>query len=139
MRKIYFGFDNYLLVHSVLDQQWKQWIKLIKRTTSRNTNWKPGQSDMVCSKHFVDGIPTNENPFPTMNMGYEKTPICSRHKLMQMNITADFIYSENELLDEMECVGNQLPMTTVTLYQEILVMLNCFIGTYKRRNEQRKQ
>ena len=61
-------------------------------------------------KHFVDGIPTNENPFPTLNMGYEKPPVCSRRELIRMDITADPIDSDNELLDEMECVGNQIPI-----------------------------
>ena len=65
---------------------------------------------MVCSKHFVDGIPTNENPFPTLNMDYEKPSVCSRRKLIKMDITADPIDSENELLDEVEYVGNQIPI-----------------------------
>ena len=82
----------------------------MKRTISRNTSWKPGQSNMVCSKFFVDEIPTNENPFPTLNMGYEKPPVCSRYELIKMDIIEDSIDSENELLDEMKCVGNQIPI-----------------------------
>ena len=78
----------------------------MKRTTCRNTSWKPGQSDMVCSKHFVDEIPTNENPFPTLNVGYEKPPVFNRRELIRMDITADPIDSENERLDEVESVGN---------------------------------
>ncbi len=45
----------------------KEWIRLINRTTKRNTAWNPGQSDMVCSIHFIDGEPTVENPNPTFN------------------------------------------------------------------------
>ena len=43
-------------------------------------------------------------------MGYEKPPVCSRPKLIRIYITADPIDSENELLDEMKCVGNQIPI-----------------------------
>eukprot|EP00112_Aurelia_sp_Birch-Aquarium-sp1_P013366 Seg2834.5 transcript_id=Seg2834.5/GoldUCD/mRNA.D3Y31 product="hypothetical protein" pseudo=true protein_id=Seg2834.5/GoldUCD/D3Y31 len=50
----------------------KGWIRLINRATKRGADWTPGQSDMVCSKHFVDGKPTPENPMPTLNLGYEK-------------------------------------------------------------------
>ena len=49
----------------------KEWTRLMKRTNKRNTSWTPGESDMVCSKHFVDGMPTVENPNPTLNLGYE--------------------------------------------------------------------
>ena len=80
----------------------KQWIKVIKRTTYRNTNWKPGQSDMVCSKHFVDGIPTTENPYPSLNMGYDKLPASTRRKLIRMEATEDAIDSD-ESLSGMEC------------------------------------
>ena len=33
-----------------------------------------GQSDMVCSDHFVNGLPTFENPDPTVHLGY-KPPV----------------------------------------------------------------
>ena len=50
----------------------KEWIRLVNRTTNRGGKWSPGQSDMVCSEHFVDGFPTAENPNPTIKLGYEK-------------------------------------------------------------------
>ena len=43
----------------------------MKQTTKRNTAWTPGESDMVCSQHFVDGMPTVENPYPALHLGYE--------------------------------------------------------------------
>jgi len=43
----------------------------MKRTNKRSTSWTPGESDMVCSKQFVDGMPTVENPSPSSNLGYE--------------------------------------------------------------------
>ena len=50
----------------------KIWINQIKRETRNKTAWTPGQSDMVCSKHFVDGCPSLENPDPTLELEYEK-------------------------------------------------------------------
>ena len=40
----------------------KEWIRLIRRTT-RNGAWAPGESVMLCSEHFVDGMPTGEHPY----------------------------------------------------------------------------
>ena len=50
----------------------KEWIRLMNRTTARKTAWTPGQSDLVCSCHFVDGMPTLQNPDPTLKLGYTK-------------------------------------------------------------------
>ena len=47
------------------------WITKLKRETTKKKPWEPGQSDMVCSDHFVDGLPTFENPDPTVHLGYE--------------------------------------------------------------------
>ena len=33
-----------------------------------------GDSDMVCSEYFVDGIPTDKNPNPSLLLGYEPPP-----------------------------------------------------------------
>ena len=48
----------------------KVWIHKMRRVSAKNTTWSPGESDMVCSEHFVDGHPTVENPDPTLNLGY---------------------------------------------------------------------
>ena len=45
---------------------------MMRRTTSKNTAWMPGSSDLVCSRHFVDGAPTLNNPDPSLELGYEK-------------------------------------------------------------------
>ncbi|XP_072027733.1 uncharacterized protein [Amphiura filiformis] len=38
-------------------------------------NWQPNQRyHRVCSKHFVDGLPTDENPHPTLHLGYKRRP-----------------------------------------------------------------
>ena len=57
----------------------KQWITLTKRETLKKTPWTPKPSDRVCSEHFVDKIPTPENPFPSLKLGYtteEKPKSC---------------------------------------------------------------
>jgi len=46
------------------------WTKLLKRETAKRTAWNPCPSDKVCSLHFVDGVPSVENPYPTLNLGY---------------------------------------------------------------------
>lgn len=35
----------------------------------------------ICSKHFVDLKPTEENPNPTLHLGYEKVPFFKKRKL----------------------------------------------------------
>ena len=47
------------------------------------TRRKLDTSDMVCSKHFVDGKPTSENPMPSLNLGYEKPTKVPRRKLLR--------------------------------------------------------
>ena len=36
-----------------------------------NKLWKPCSRDQICSEQFVDGIPTEKHPDPTLKMGYE--------------------------------------------------------------------
>ena len=50
----------------------KQWVQLMKRETVDKKPWQPCGSDRVCSKHFVDGEPTEKNPNPTLELGYKK-------------------------------------------------------------------
>ena len=49
----------------------ERWIRCVKRVTKDKKPWYPCSSDRVCSEHFVDGIPTEENPDPSLKMGYE--------------------------------------------------------------------
>ena len=34
-------------------------------------SWQPAPSDRVCSINFVDRLSTDENPIPTLFLGYE--------------------------------------------------------------------
>ncbi|XP_052221056.1 uncharacterized protein LOC127837749 [Dreissena polymorpha] len=49
----------------------REWLGVINRK-----DFNPASKAVVCSLHFVDGLPTKKNPLPTVNMGYEvtKTP-----------------------------------------------------------------
>ena len=63
------------------------WIKLLKRVTADNKEWKPCGNDRVCSEHFVDGIPTVENPNPTLKLGYELKQTKPRRTLFREPLT----------------------------------------------------
>ena len=55
----------------------------MNRTTKKNTAWLPGESDLVCSLHFVDGRPSLQNPNPTLDLGYEKAAKKARRALIR--------------------------------------------------------
>ena len=62
----------------------KEWTRLINRTTAQKTACTPGESDLVCSKHFVDGKPTLDNPEATLNLGYCKPQKQARIQLIRL-------------------------------------------------------
>ena len=62
-------------------------INLLKRVTADNKEWKPCGKDRVCSEHFVDGIPTAENPNPTLKLGYELKQKKTRRTLFREPLT----------------------------------------------------
>ena len=48
----------------------RRWKENIKREKRKGKVWTPKNSSRVCSVHFKDGQPTNENPDPTEDLGY---------------------------------------------------------------------
>ena len=48
----------------------RRWTENIKREIRKGKVWTPKNSSRVCSVHFKDGRPTNENPDPTEDLGY---------------------------------------------------------------------
>ena len=48
----------------------RRWTENIKREIRKGKVWTPKNSSRVCSVHFKDGQPTNENPDPTEDLGY---------------------------------------------------------------------
>ena len=50
-----------------------KWIEALRRVNADKSVWEPCQSDRVCSVQFVDGVPTEQNLYPTLQLGYEVT------------------------------------------------------------------
>ena len=46
-------------------------------------SWQPAPRDRVCSIHFVDGLATDENPIPTLFLGYESREKKSRRSPLE--------------------------------------------------------
>jgi len=61
----------------------QRWINAMKRENINKTLWMPKDSDRVCSLHFLDGVPTNANPDPTLYLGYDATCKKPRRKLFR--------------------------------------------------------
>ena len=79
----------------------KEWIRLMNRTTKKNSAWMPGESDLVCSLHFVDGKPSLENPNPTLNLGYQKAAKNPRRALIRNDPEcADCVFDAGEVSSE---------------------------------------
>ena len=51
------------------------WRKIINRNVDLKDCklCEPSEDSRVFSKHFIDGEPSNENPYPTRNIGYDAT------------------------------------------------------------------
>ena len=58
-----------------------KWIEALRRVNADKSVWEPCQSHSVCSVHFVDGVPTEQNPYPTLQLGYEVT-VCTGRKII---------------------------------------------------------
>jgi hypothetical protein len=56
-----------------------EWIKAINRKTFP-------KKVFVCSEHFLDGMPTDRNPFPKLKMGYETKGTTGRRKFRNMKV-----------------------------------------------------
>ena len=79
-------------------EQRKEWIRKINRVTSKNKPWTPGESDMVCSKHFADGCPTQANPIPTLDLGYDVGTKKARRVLLRHTVEDETAFPEIEAL-----------------------------------------
>lgn len=59
--------DGYKLFSFPKDQEdARHWVKNINRA-----GWEPKKNSRICSKHFIDGQPSDENPFPELEMGHQ--------------------------------------------------------------------
>ncbi|KAK6171030.1 hypothetical protein SNE40_019291 [Patella caerulea] len=57
----------------------QKWIKNVNRKAG-NANWQPTTQSRICSDHFVHGTPTVNNPYPSVNMGYDMAEIINPRK-----------------------------------------------------------
>ena len=54
----------------------RQWTKNVHRQDVKTGKmWIPSINSRVCSKHFVDGEPTELNPHPTLSMGHSDSSL----------------------------------------------------------------
>ena len=60
------------------------WMKAVRREPFyKKGSWKPAASHRVCSIYFVDGLATDENPIPTLFLGYKSKIKKSRRTLFR--------------------------------------------------------
>jgi len=58
----------------------KIWTRAIYRQGEDGKNWTPASYSRICSVHFVDGKPTPQNPYPTLNLGHPTPTIVRARK-----------------------------------------------------------
>ena len=86
----------------------REWCVLINRKRKDGTLWFPAKSDRICSAHFVDGQPTQENPKPSLLMGHEP----AKQKLAHRKIPSDRLVKIIAPKSEAAVVANKTPETT---------------------------
>ncbi|CAH1233133.1 Hypp605 [Branchiostoma lanceolatum] len=59
-----------------------EWVRRVGRQSEANKNkiWVPNEDSRICSVHFVDGEPTEANPYPTEHMNTPSQPYSSTPK-----------------------------------------------------------
>ena len=51
----------------------KKWAELLNRKNKKTGEpWVPTTESRICSKHFVDGEPTEKNPYPTLYLDLQE-------------------------------------------------------------------
>ncbi|KAF6038592.1 hypothetical protein EB796_003092 [Bugula neritina] len=65
-------FTLYPFPHKI-KKQLLQWCVLINRIDEGGNLWMPNKQSRVCSIHFKEGQPTEQNPTPTLHLGYQRT------------------------------------------------------------------
>ena len=62
-----------------LREAWRKAVR--QKPFDKKWSWQPAPSDRICSIHFVDGLATDENPIPSLFLGYESKEEKSRRTL----------------------------------------------------------
>ncbi|KAJ8375535.1 hypothetical protein SKAU_G00061150, partial [Synaphobranchus kaupii] len=92
-----------------------------KRMWMKNLNLKrPPKTLYVCSFHFVDKKPTEENPHPTLLLGYERPPEKRRRVLTRIDSSARRTSDELNEMDRNEepCSTSKLSCDAQTQWSE---------------------
>ena len=59
------------------------WRKLVNRVEDTNTQlWQASKDACVCSKYFIDRMPTTLHPFATLELGYDPATIQKKVELL---------------------------------------------------------
>lgn len=57
-----------------------QWIKKVSRKHPKTgKNWQPSADDSVFSNHFVHGKPTDTDPIPSIDLGYNQPGMLAKN------------------------------------------------------------
>lgn len=55
------------------------WIRNVNRVAADGkSKWMPTENSRICSEHFVDNEPTQSNPYPTINLGYNTKSVIKK-------------------------------------------------------------
>ena len=63
----------------------------MNRQDNKGKLWSPRRDSRVCSRHFIDGNPTPEHPYPTENLGYDSTSEMKTLYLHKLEKGGDFL------------------------------------------------
>ena len=76
-----------------------KWIRALKRQNKEKTQWKPSESDRVCSIHFTGSV-YEANSNPTLNLGYEVKEKKARRTLIRQPFPKKSKIKENNDVDD---------------------------------------
>ena len=94
----------------------QKWKHLINRVDEKGKIWSPSKDSRVCSRHFIDGGITQENPYPTEHLGYDCT---SRVKnIEQCSKRRKLCYKKTDVQISTHDVENNLPANVENSYDE---------------------
>lgn len=75
------------------DSARNQWLIFVNRKDSQHQwkRWNANKYSRLCSRHFIDGCPTDIHPHPTLNPGYKTSksiPKCRTPRVSKVSSTA---------------------------------------------------
>ena len=83
-----------------------KWIRALKRQNKEKTQWKPSESDRVCSIHFTGSV-YEANSNPTLNLGYQVKEKKARRTLIRQPFPKKSKIKENIDVNDLLLLLNQ--------------------------------